>query len=224
MKNPTLQDELSLKIVLQQCNDEEHLNPEKDFEKWKDCLQTIYIGRSSKPNVNDFGSAIYAVWKTKLTRDIFSNALLDIQMGDKPVYTSKAVYSKTNKYYPITITIQVDTTNYVIGKRDNSISVNVFDDNGDPNQGSNELQVNAQLGNTLIWKAISKSGKDTIHLIEFISNNAVNLFSGKGPYKNGDGTFEGELTKTGTECYTFTFKINDSPDIYRWDPYINCIE
>lgn len=213
----TLTADLPLTTVLQQCNDNEHLNPTKDYNLWVECLQEVYETRTTKPTAAEFGDAIYSVWNVNLTRNIFSTALL----GITPSYNQLDVYTNVNKYYPITITIIVDTDLTI---QTNCAQVSVIDDNGDPNQGCNELAVNAKLGNTIIWKAISKSGGDTINLIEFMVRGGNQLFSNGEPAKQGDGTWKGTLTTVGEEVYAFNLTINASLVVYTWDPYIYCTQ
>lgn len=212
METGTQQDP-PLLVVLQQCNDNEHLNPMNDYTAWKTCLQGVYDTRQIKPTALEYANAIYAVWSANLTRTIFTNVLL----GITPAYNPSDVYSSVNINYPITVTIIVDTTQTI--QTGNAV-VQVTDDNGDPSQGSNELAINVKVGNTIIWRAVSQSGGDSIQLTTFDVRGGVQLFTNGGPQKNADGTWQGVIAITGTEVYAFDLTINNSTRTYTWDPYI----
>jgi hypothetical protein len=211
------QQELPLQTVLQQCNDNENLNPVDNFTAWSHCLQGVYDVRTSKPSISELGDAMYQVWSSVLVRSAMTNALLVIKNGSTPAFQPANVYIEVDKYYPITLSIVIDTTATMAR---NSAIVTVTDDNGDPQQGSNEITVNAKVGNTLIWSARSTNGTDTIQLKQFIRSSGVDLFPNGEPSLQGNGTFQGTLNKVGYEVYHFAFTINNGPTQYQWDPFI----
>ncbi|CAA9201530.1 AidA/PixA family protein [Flavobacterium collinsii] len=208
-------DQLPLEVVFQQCYDNEHLSPENNFGAWDLCLQQVYNTRNPKPGIEEFGDAMYSVWKNAgLSRAIMIKALESI-----PGYTGAPIYTEVNKYYPITVLMTVDTIKTV---QTGSLYITITDDNGDPNQGSSEIQVNAKISTIIRWKAVSLNVTDTVHLKQFVVRGGVNLFSANEPSLQSDGTFQGTLITTGTEVYSFTITINDGSQQYDWDPYIVC--
>lgn len=208
-------DQLPLETVFLQCYDTEHLSPENNYDAWDKCLKEVYSTRNPKPSVTEFGDAMYSVWKDAgLSRAIMIEALKSI-----PDYADKAIYTEVNKYYPITVLMTVDTVQTLkTGNLSNYITVT--DDNGDPNQGSNEITVIAKMGSTLAWKAVSINGTDTVHLKQFIKVAGPHLFTTGEPSLQPDGTFQGTLTTTGLETYRFSMTINNGTTVYSWDPYI----
>ena len=216
VKHMAEDDQLPLEVVFQQCFDEEHLSPENDYGAWDQCLVAVYNTRNPKPTIQEFGDALYAIWKDAgLSREIMIKALKSI-----PAYRDTEIYSEVNKFYPITLLMTVDTVNTVKNGR---LFITITDDNGDPNQGSNEITVTAKVNTTLVWKAVSTNGTDTVHLKQFIRESSTNLFPANEPSIQPDGTFKGTLDKPGFETYSFAITINNGSRVYRWDPYIRAI-
>lgn len=211
-------DQLPLEVVLQQCNDNEHLNPISNYAAWAMCLQGVYDSRTDKPTVDQLAGAIYQVWSAALDRPSMTNALLSIKLGSAPAFAPADVYVQVDMLYPITISMVIDTT---ATRASGYAQLTVTDDNGDPGQGSNELTVNARTGNTLVWTARAATGADTVQLLEFVSTGGTHLFATPSePSKQPDGTFKGQIDKPGFEVYHFVFTINNQPQQYQWDPYI----
>lgn len=206
-------DQLPLEVVFQQCYDNEHLSPENNYGAWDQCLVEVYNTRDPKPTIEEFGDAMYSIWKDAgLSREIMIKALKSI-----PAYQGTPVYTEVNKFYPITILMTIDTVNTV---RTGRLSIIITDDNGDPNQGSNEITVTAKVNTTLVWKGVSKNGTDTVQLKQFIRESNISLFPDNEPNAQPDGTFKGTLNKKGFETYSFSITINGGGRVYRWDPYI----
>jgi hypothetical protein len=212
--------QLPLSDVFQQCYDEEHLSPKNNYDAWDTCLKEVYSVRNPKPSVAEFGDAMYNVWKDAggLTRTIMINALKSI--AD---YTNdSAIYTEVNKYYPITVLMTIDTTR-VLSSGYLSSNIVITDDNGDPNQGSNEIRVTAKVKTKLIWKAVAKNGTDTIQLKEFKIRRGQDLFTAPEPNLQADGTYKGTLTKVGSETYAYNISINNGSQMYTWDPFITSL-
>ncbi len=116
----------------------------------------------------------------------------------------------------INILVTVDTKTTLAG----TTTVYMTDDNpgSDTGEGTDQLEVNADPGDVIIWRATSIDQSDTVSLDQFIDKDGVNIFSeGPGP---SNGLWRGVIGNypPGTEeSYTFVFSINGSGQ-YSWDP------
>ncbi|WP_062056594.1 AidA/PixA family protein [Aquimarina longa] len=218
---------ISLTDLLQQCNTINNYNPITDFQPWADCLNNIQKGQNYKYNALQFTEAITKVWTGNLmNRDTLFKGIQNIKTAQgNQAFDNKSIYKSINTQYPITVTFIVDTKKLISSKQSWANKyLTATDNNGDPNQGSNEITVNANVGNTLRWVGKSKNGTDTVQLTAFVFRGETNLFGENLPSKQSDGSYMGKLVTTGTEVYSFSFTINNVPTTYNWDPYINCSE
>ncbi|MDB4948132.1 MAG: hypothetical protein JWM27_781 [Gemmatimonadetes bacterium] len=107
----------------------------------------------------------------------------------------------------------VDTAATVNG----TTTVYMLDDNGDPNQGSNELTINCDIGDTINFNVASIIPTWGCVLTAFVPATSPALFVPN--YVNGVWT--GIVNSKGNMTYHFNFTVNGQPGTYNWDPFIN---
>jgi len=113
----------------------------------------------------------------------------------------------------INVLIIVDTYATVNG----TTTVYMVDDNGDASQGSRELNIQCEVGDTINWFVTSILPTWGCVLTEFTPEGGTSVMN---PI-NENGVWTAYVSGTGTNVpYTFTFTINGQPGTYTWDPYI----
>ncbi len=108
--------------------------------------------------------------------------------------------------------IIVDTAATVNG----TTTVYMIDDNGDASQGSNELNIHCDIGDTLNFNIASIIPSWGCVLTKFTPGSGTPVINPN--YENGVWT--GVVNKKGQLQYTWTFTVNGQPDSYTWDPFI----
>lgn len=86
----------------------------------------------------------------------------------------------------------------------------------DQQEGGNELNVVAEEGDTIVWRAVPINQTDEIDLMDFVFRSGTVLIN---PKLQPDGSWKGWVNKKGQEIYHFKFKIGEHGP-YEWDPYI----
>ena len=115
----------------------------------------------------------------------------------------------------ISVLLIVDTVATVNG----ATTVYMVDDNpADTAQGGNELNINCEIGDTIIWNVASIIPSWGCVLTEFVKTEGDNLFSLGPGFSNGVWT--GVVGRKGSETYHFNFTVNGDSGTYNWDPYI----
>ncbi len=96
------------------------------------------------------------------------------------------------------------------------VTVYMLDDNGDPNQGSNELNINAAIGDTIIFNITSLIPSWGCVLTTFTPGSGQAVIT---PTVT-DGVWSGQVQNKGKLQYTLTFTINGTTQSFTWDPFI----
>jgi len=109
--------------------------------------------------------------------------------------------------------IIVDTEATVNG----TTTVYMVDDNGDASQGSSELTINCEVGDTINFNVASIIPTWGCALTGLTYNSGQAVLFRPG-FKNGVWT--GTVEQKGNMQYSFTFTISPSSTQYTWDPFI----
>ena len=223
---------IPLKVLLAQCDIRNKYNPLTQFAGWVHCLNEVNEGQSYQYTAQDFATAIPEVWSAPslMNRDTMTKGLKGIKNSTGgAAFAIAAVYQAVNSQFPITVTVEVDTDGLLAAHGNNlgdTFNANnwltITDDNNDPSQGSFEMTIYCNVGNTIRWVAAAHNGTDTVELTAFIDGGGTDVFGGHPPTHQTDGSFQGTTSGSGHETYHYNFTVNGGNTTYWWDPFIQC--